>query len=72
MDAMGIERAPLVGILGAHIVAHAGTRAPSRAGPGPGGALGIVPITKEVAETIRPTFKCANASIRQQASFRYS
>lgn len=55
MDSIGIERAPLVGTsLGAHIVAYAATRAPHRV---PGlvliGALGIVPIAKEVAETIR-------------------
>jgi pimeloyl-ACP methyl ester carboxylesterase len=55
MDTLGIERAPLVGTsLGAHIVAHAATRAPDRV-PGLAliGALGIVPIAREVAETIR-------------------
>jgi 2-hydroxy-6-oxonona-2,4-dienedioate hydrolase len=66
MDAMGIERAPLVGTsLGAHIVAHAATRAPHRV---PGlvliGALGIVPITKQVAETIR-----RNVQVREREQF---
>ena len=66
MDAMAIERAPLVGTsLGAHIVAHAATRAPQRV---PGlvliGALGIVPIAKEVAETIR-----RNVQVRERELF---
>lgn len=54
MDALDIERAILVGTsLGAHIVAHAATRAPHRV-PALGlvGALGVVPISQEVAETI--------------------
>ncbi len=66
MDAMAIEHAPLVGTsLGAHIVAHAATRAPHRV---PGlvliGALGIVPIAKEVAETIR-----RNVQVREREQF---
>ena len=66
MDAMAIERAPLVGTsLGAHIVAHAAARAPHRV---PGlvliGALGIVPIAKEVAETIR-----RNVQVREREQF---
>ena len=66
MDAMGIERAPLVGTsLGAHIVAHAATRAPHRV---PGlvliGALGIVPIARQVAEMIRRTVQ-----VRQREQF---
>jgi len=66
MDALAIEHAPLVGTsLGAHIVAHAATRAPHRV---PGlvliGALGIVPIAKEVAETIR-----RNVQVREREQF---
>jgi pimeloyl-ACP methyl ester carboxylesterase len=66
MDALGIERAPLVGTsLGAHIVAHAATRAPQRI-PGLAliGALGIVPISREVAETIR-----RNVQVRERQQF---
>jgi 2-hydroxy-6-oxonona-2,4-dienedioate hydrolase len=66
MDTLGIERAPLVGTsLGAHIVAHAATRAPDRI-PGLAliGALGIVPIAREVAETIR-----RNVQVRERALF---
>jgi len=66
MDAMAIERATLVGTsLGAHIVAYAATRAPDRV---PGlvliGALGIVPIAKEIAETMR-----RNVQVRERAQF---
>jgi 2-hydroxy-6-oxonona-2,4-dienedioate hydrolase len=66
MDAMAIESAPLVGTsLGGHIVAHAATRAPRRV---PGlvliGALGIVPIAKGVAETIR-----RNVQVREREQF---
>jgi 2-hydroxy-6-oxonona-2,4-dienedioate hydrolase len=66
MDGLAIGRAPLVGTsLGAHIVAHAATRAPQRV---PGlvliGALGIVPIAKEVAETIR-----RNVQVREREQF---
>jgi 2-hydroxy-6-oxonona-2,4-dienedioate hydrolase len=66
MDVLAIERAPLVGTsLGAHIVAHAAVRAPQRV---PGlvlvGALGIVPIEKQVAETIR-----RNVQVRDRAKF---
>ena len=54
LDRLGIDKAVLVGTsLGAHIVAHAATRAPERV-PALGlvGALGVVPIAQEVAETI--------------------
>ena len=63
MDVLGIGRAPLVGTsLGAHIAAHAATRAPERI-PGLAlvGALGIAPISREVAETIR-----RNVQIRER------
>lgn len=66
MDVLGIERAPLVGTsLGAHIAAHAATRAPERI-PGLAlvGALGIAPISREVAETIR-----RNVQIRERGMF---
>jgi 2-hydroxy-6-oxonona-2,4-dienedioate hydrolase len=66
MDTLGIERAPLVGTsLGAHIIAHAATRAPDRT-PGLAliGALGIVPIAREVAETIR-----RNVQVRDRELF---
>ncbi len=66
MDTLGIERAPLVGTsLGAHISAHAATRAPDRI-PGLAlvGALGIAPISQDVAETIR-----RNVQIRERSLF---
>ena len=54
MDRLGIEQAVLVGTsLGAHIVAYAACRAPSRVvALGLVGALGIVPIDPAAAETI--------------------
>jgi 2-hydroxy-6-oxonona-2,4-dienedioate hydrolase len=57
MDTLGIAHAALVGTsLGAHIAAYTATLAPHRV-PGLAliGALGIVPIAREVAETIRRT-----------------
>nr|WP_321985176.1 alpha/beta fold hydrolase [uncultured Lichenicoccus sp.] len=54
MDRLGITQAVLVGTsLGAHIVSHAALQAPDRVrGLGLVGALGIVPIDQNVAETI--------------------
>ncbi|GCE78775.1 alpha/beta fold hydrolase [Komagataeibacter oboediens] len=54
MDTLDIQSAPLVGTsLGAHIAAYAACTAPGRV---PGlvlvGALGVVPISQDVAETI--------------------
>jgi 2-hydroxy-6-oxonona-2,4-dienedioate hydrolase len=66
MDTLGIQRALLVGTsLGAHIVAHAATRAPDRI-PGLAliGALGIAPIEREIAETIH-----RNVQIRDRELF---
>jgi pimeloyl-ACP methyl ester carboxylesterase len=66
MDVLGIERAPLVGTsLGAHIAAHAATQASERiSGLVLVGALGIVPISREVAEAIRRTVQ-----IRERGMF---
>ncbi len=54
MDALGVERAVMTGTsLGAHIVAYAACLAPARArGLVLVGALGIVPIDQQVAQTI--------------------
>ena len=66
MDALGIEHAILVGTsLGAHIVAHAATRAARRVrGLVLVGALGVVPIPPEVAENIR-----RNVQVRDRDRF---
>ena len=66
MDALAIQTAVLVGTsLGAHIAGYAACLAPSRV-PGLGlvGALGIVPIDQDVAETIS-----RNVRATQRAQF---
>jgi pimeloyl-ACP methyl ester carboxylesterase len=66
MDRLEIERATLVGTsLGAHIVAHAATRAPERI-PALAlvGALGVTPIARETAETIN-----RNVRVRERELF---
>jgi pyruvate dehydrogenase E2 component (dihydrolipoamide acetyltransferase) len=64
MDALGVETAVLVGTsLGAHIVATAACKAPSRVKAlGLVGALGVVPIDQAVAETISRNVRATERS----------